>query len=169
MRAPCISTEPERWGARYMASASSFGGPMGTMLWGFSAETLLSLCSPLSSALAVLWRCLSRSQDLSGRRHEKGISTPWALCSQLLARREVTAGSAPERGFFAVLLFLGRPREMCPVCGLPHQSQLLRTSVTRAWPQVLRPAATSQQADFTSTFLLVLCLLPDAGPTSPSA
>lgn len=52
MRAPCISTEPERWGARYMASASSFGGPMGTMLWGFSAETLLSLCSPLSSALA---------------------------------------------------------------------------------------------------------------------
>lgn len=166
MKAPYISTEPEGWDTRYMASTGSFGGPMGTMLCGFSNKTLLSLCYPLSSPLVIPWWCLSLSKDMSSRRHKKGISTPWAFCSQLPARREATAGSAPKRGFLGVLLFLGRPRAMCPVCGLPHHSQLLRTSVTRAWPPS-PPASSHISAG--STFLLVLCLLPDAGPTSPSA
>lgn len=108
---------------------------------GFSSDTLLSPCCHLLPPPVEAWCCLFWSQDISSRRHKKGTSPIWALCSQPPARKEAIAGSAPGRGILAALLSLGRPREMCPVCGLPHQGQLLRASATRARP----PQSSGQQ------------------------
>lgn len=131
---------------------------------GFSSETLLSPCCHLPPPPVEARCCLFGSQDMSSRRHKQGISPLWALCSQPPARKEAIAGSAPGRGILAALLSLGRPGDVpCvwPASPGPAAQSFCHKSTA---PPVLRPAATSQKANVTSTLSPVLCSLPDISP-----